>query len=265
MIALTEPTPLEAWRNRCGSQHRRCCPSRPLAAMGYLTNGPVIGGLIEIEKLLLVVLHDEQDDRGRQTLRLSGFSGAAVPWGVRWGGPERSQFYKDLLFQPRPCARGLRLDTASGGLLRLALQLDRDLERHVRYSRRCKREQVLLPHLWAGFRAAEAASFTGDGPELAAYCQRTGHAASDTFRALRRDYFGLVLYPFSWVSHHWQQAVAVFADLGRFPQRQVFPLQNPPEDLVGCQDAAEYDLWHSRFRMPAAKQSPDTATAVASA
>jgi hypothetical protein len=223
--------------------------------MGYLPHGPVIGGLIEIEKLVLVVLHDEQDDRRRQALRLAGFSGARIPWGVRWGGPELSKFYKNLLLQPMSGARGLRLDTASADLLRLALQMNRDLKRHIHYGRRCKRQRLLLPRLWAGFRAAEAAVITGDGPELAAYCQRTGQSPDHMLSTCRRNYFGLALYPFPWVSHHWQQVVEVFADLERFPRRQIFPLKNLPDDLVGCQGVAEHDFFHSRFRMPSTDQS----------
>jgi hypothetical protein len=64
---------------------------------------------------------------------------------------------------------------------------------------------------------------------------------------LRRDHLGLVLHPLAWVSHHWQQAVAVFADLEQFPRRQVFHLRQPSDDLVGFQNAAEFDFY-SRFR-----------------
>ena len=258
-------TPLEAWREQLGGPRRRTCPPRPLGAMGFLPHGPVIEGLIEIEKLVLVVLHDEQDDRGRQILRLAGFSGAPIPWGVRWGGHELSKFYKNLLLQPRPGARGLRLDTASADLLQLALQMDRDLQRHIHYGRRCKRQHLLLPRLWAGFRAAEAAMITGDGPELTAYCQRTGHSPDHMLRTCRRDYFGLALYPFPFVSHHWQKAVEVFADLERFPWRQIFPLENLPDDLVGCQGVAEHDFFHSRFRTPSTNQSADVVVVASSA
>jgi hypothetical protein len=49
------------------------------------------------------------------------------------------------------------------------------------------------------------------------------------------------------VSHCWQQAVAVFADLGRFPKRQVFAMHSPADDLVGHQGAAAFNFWNSRF------------------
>ena len=57
------------------------------------------------------------------------------------------------------------------------------------------------------------------------------------------------------MSHHWQQAVAVFADLERFPTRQVFALRTLPGDLVGFQDAAVFDFHNTRFR-PASGSLP---------
>ena len=40
----------------------------------------------------------------------------------------------------------------------------------------------------------------------------------------------------------------VFADLELFPRRQVFSLPNLPDDLIGFQDAVEFDLFGNRFR-----------------
>ena len=44
------------------------------------------------------------------------------------------------------------------------------------------------------------------------------------------------------------EAVAVFADLERFPRRQVFSLERLPGDLIGFEGAARFDFFHSRFR-----------------
>ena len=109
------------------------------------------------------------------------------------------------------------------------------------------RQQLRLPCLWAGFTPAQAVNITGDGPELAAYCRRTGKSAEHVMRHICREYYGLVLFPFAWVSHRWQDAVAVFADLERFPRRQVFSLTDPRQDLVGFDGVAEFDFVHSRF------------------
>ena len=105
-----------------------------------------------------------------------------------------------------------------------------------------------LPKLWAGFRGVDVENITGDGPELDAYCHRTGKSPSQSLQDIRREYFSLALYPLAWVSHHWEHAAAIFADLHRFPRRQVFPLHCPPSDLVGFQDAAEFNFYDSRFR-----------------
>jgi hypothetical protein len=264
MIASATPSPLDQWRQRFGGRRRQHARPRPAAALGYLTNGPVLDGLIEVEKLVLVLLHDEY--RGHQhALRLAGFTGACVPWGVQWGGPEHSRFLKDLRLQPVPQARGLRLDTNSDDLLRLGLQLDRELERHVRHAAVSVRQELRLPCLWAGFKPAQAVGLTGDGPELADYCQRTRRTAAQVMARLGREHYGLLIYPYPWVSHRWEQAVAVFADLARFPKRQIFALHRPADDLVGHQAAAEFDFLHSRFGHAARGRRKAASVAVANA
>ena len=249
MIATLEPSlsPLDCWRQRLGRRRPHAQP-RPMAALGYLANGPVTQGLIEIEKLTIVLLYDEPTAKGRHALRLAGYSAGRVPWGVRLGGGENCKFFKDLSLQPVPGARGYRLDVASAELLSLGLGLARELDRHARYRQRQVREQIRLPKFWAGFRAADAAKITGDGPELADYARRTGRRPDELMQHLRRSHYGLTVYPLAWVSHHWQQAVTVFADLERFPRQQVFWLHQLPGNLVGYQDAADYDFYQSRFR-----------------
>ncbi|MGA2620108.1 MAG: hypothetical protein ABSF26_21025 [Thermoguttaceae bacterium] len=71
MIAARQPTPLDQWRRRFGGRHRRAQP-RPFAAMGYLTDGPVVDNLIEIEKFTLVLLYDDPIRPGHCALRLAG-------------------------------------------------------------------------------------------------------------------------------------------------------------------------------------------------
>jgi hypothetical protein len=246
MILSQSPTPMDLWRERLGGRRRRNT-FRPLVAMGYLAQGPVIEGLIEIEKLLMVVLHDEPARRDQINLRLAGFVAQRVPWGVAWGGVDNCRFLKNLRLQPVPNGPGLRLSTTSTDLLRLGLQLDRDIELHVRYRRRLKRQQLQLPKLWAGFRGADVDKITGDGPELESYCCRTGRSPSQSLQRIRRQYFGLSIYPLAWVSHHWEQAVSVVADLDRYPKRQVFPLHRLPDDLVGFHGAAQFDFYNTRF------------------
>jgi hypothetical protein len=263
MIATCkQDSPLDQWRNRLGGRRRRTQP-RPLATLGYLVDGPVINSLIEVEKLTIILFYDELIRAGHCALRLAGYAGSRIPWGVRFGGPENCRFFKDLRLQPVPGGRGYRLDLADIELLALAVQLERELDRHARYQQHRVREQVRLPKLWAGFRPAEAANITGDGPELAAYAARAGKSPQRLLEHLRRERRGLVLHPLGWVSHHWQQAVAVFADLERLPQRQVFCLRRPHHDLVGFQDAAEFDftggLDRQRKRHPSRHPQPTIA------
>ena len=172
MIATLEPSsPLDQWRQRLGGRRHRHAHSRPLAALGYLANGPVIDGLIEVEKLTIVLLYTEQLHSGHCALRLAGYSGNRIPWGVRLGGAENCKFFKDLSLQPVPAARGYRLDLASTELLALGLGLERELDRHAHYRQREVRQYLQLPKLWAAFRPADEANITGDGPELAAYAE----------------------------------------------------------------------------------------------
>ena len=222
--------------------------------MGYLVNGPVMEGLVEVGNLILTVLHAHQVRPGQETLRLAGFAGTPARWGVRWGGADQRRFLKDLLLQPVPGGPGLRINVDRTDLLRLGLALERELDRRVRNPRLPIHRRILLPNLWAAFREADAAAVTGGGPELADYARQERRSADELLADFRRTQGGMVLYPLAWVSHHWQQAVTVFADLERFPRRQVFSIRRLPDDLVGFQAAAEFDF-HSRFR-PAARHRP---------
>jgi len=252
MIATAQQTPLDQWRRRFGGQQRRTGHPRRAAALGYMAHGPVENGLIEVGKLTLTILYAYQVRPWQRALRLAGFMGKPVPWGIRWGGPDQCRFAKDLLLQPVPGGPGLRLDAADAELLPLSLKLHDELVRAVR--RGLVRDRVQLPKLWAGFDPAIAPSIIGDGPELAAYAARTGRSPQDLLDRLRLDHSGLVLFPAAWTSHAWDKAVRVFADLERFPRRQVFQVEKLPDDLKGFQDAAEFDFSH--FHSGTSRPSP---------
>ncbi len=71
MIAtLASLSLLDQWRWRLGGRRHRRTQPRPLAAMGYLTNGLVIDGLIAVEKLCIVILCDEPIGPRHCALRL---------------------------------------------------------------------------------------------------------------------------------------------------------------------------------------------------
>ena len=234
---------------------RQSTSRRPLAALGSLVDGPIRNGLVELECLTLVVLYDEPIGHDQLALRLAGYSGTQVPWGVMWGGAEQSRFFKDLSLQPVPQGRGLRLDLARPRLLRIGLQLDRDLDRYARHPSLSPRPNLRLPCLWAAFKPEHAAGISGDGPELEAYARRMRKGIADAFSAVRRHHCGLTLHPLAWVSRYWERTATIFVDLARFPRRQVFRLEDLHGNLVGYQDAAEFDFLRSRFRREARQSS----------
>lgn len=243
MIAMCEqPSPLDQWRKRLGGRRYRRTEPRPLAALSYRTSGPVIDGLINIVHLHTVILYDVQLRAGHCALRLAGFAGAHVPWGVSFAGPDQSRFRKDLRLQPVPGGLGYRLDLADEELLVLGLGLERELDRCERFCQQRVRPRPVLPKLWAGFSPAEAKTITGAGPELEAYAARAGRSPRRLLQQLRREHLGMILYPLAWTSHHWEQAAAVFADLEDLPRRQVFRLKAMPDDLAGFHGASMYDF-----------------------
>lgn len=247
MIAPANSTLVDKWQQRIGRRRRTEQP-RMLAALGYLVVGSLVDNLVEIEKLVLVVQHDEILPNGRCALRMAGFSGTPVPWGVQWGGPDGSRLYKDLRLRPEPGARGLRLDAANEGLFELGLRLERDLQRFDRNGIEPAWRQFRLPTLWAGFTPSADVEVTGAGPELEATARHLRRTPAELFRETSRQYFQLSLHPLNWVSHEWERITAVFADLEGSPKRQVIAVQDPAAGLVGHYGAAAFDFYSSRFR-----------------
>ena len=87
-----------------------------------------------------------------------GTPAAASPGASAGAAPRTAGSSRTSCSSRCPTGRGYRLDLASTELLRLGLQLDRDLDRCARYRPRQVREQLRLPKLWAGFRPADAAT-----------------------------------------------------------------------------------------------------------
>lgn len=252
MAAADAASLVVRWRRQLADCSRRQDPRiQGLAALGYLANGPVQHGFIDIEHLVLVVLHAAP---ARRELPLVGFSAEPVEWGVAWGGPMRNPFFKDLALEPSDGAHGRRLDLSRSRLIELGLQLERDLRRAGRSRRLPLRRRVALPRLWAGVRITDARSLQGDGPEFAEACRQSGKAPRELFPQAARNHQGLKLLPLDWVSHRWQQFVGVFAEIGRFPQGQVFRLREAQRDLVGYRGASQFDFYESRFRRAHARQ-----------
>src|SRR3990170_4651956 len=180
MIAPPHVPLIKQWRRQVPRRRRDIQHRRPLGVLGYLTNGPTLDGMMEVEKVVLVVLYDEPVHVGPLCLRLAGFSGRPVPWGVCWGGRAGSKFFKDLRLQPAPQAQGRRMNADDTELLQLGLQLERQLQRHLRNRWLPINRQPELPPVWAGFRRPDARDIQGDGPELAAACRPEGKTTVQT-------------------------------------------------------------------------------------
>ena len=237
----------QQWQIQIGARRFRAAAPRGIGALSYMLHGPILNSLIKVEHLCLAVLYDDRSGHQCGPIRLAGFSGGRVPWGVSWGGAERNLFHKDLSLPPAHGGSGQQLNLSRAGLLQLGLQLDLLIKRRRRQRCSAVRRQPKLPKLWAAFCPEDAGSVFPDGPELAATVKRSGQSAESLLEANRRTCIGLTLFPLVWVSHHWQQAVAVFADLNRFPKRQVFLIGRLPEDLRGHTGTAQFDFSASRF------------------
>ena len=98
MIATLQSTPLDLWRRRFGGPQRRIDHPRRAAAMSYMVHGPVDNGLIEVSKLTLVILYACQVRSWQCALRLAGFSGKTIPWGVCWDGPINASSSRTFCF-----------------------------------------------------------------------------------------------------------------------------------------------------------------------
>jgi hypothetical protein len=238
---------MQQWQYQIGARRSRPSAPRKIGALSYIFNGPILNSLIKVEHLCLAVLYDDRSGHQCGPIRLAGFTGGRVPRGVFWGGVERNLFYKDLSLPPSQNGNGRRLNPDCSGLLPLGLQLDRLIERRRRQRYCAIRRLLKLPRLWAAFNPENAGSIFPDGPELAATVSRSGQSADSVLEADRRTHMGLTLLPLVLVSHHWQQTVAVFADLDGFPKRQVFRIPRVPEDFQGQSGPAQFDFSANRF------------------
>jgi hypothetical protein len=208
---------------------------------------------VEINSLLIFVLYEDEihhsggGARTRVALRLAAYRASRIAHGVLWGGTENSVLHKDLMLAPNAYARGQRIDIRKADLLRLGFDLDSWLSLAARHPG-LRRPHLRLPRLWAGFRSHIAADLQGEGPEFEKVCMRPGLDAKAALEASAQDFERLKLYPLSWISQRLDEAVAVFAQLGSIPKRQVAKVARFPEDLRGFWEASEFDFYSSRFR-----------------
>jgi len=242
------------WRHQIALRNWNLLPSNPrsCAAFGYTVSGRQAGDLVELDQFVAVVVHYVRPRNKSAIIRLTGFHGSTVPWGVKWGGLDASVFEKDLALEPRKNANGRRLELKQPHLIKVALQVDRKLWDAAATGRKSssRTQPLRLPKLWAAFDHATANHIDGAGPELQATCRRRRKTAHALMRQNRRRHLGYTLFPLNWVSQHWEEFAAVYVDLYRFPKVQVVV-----DELYGFRGACEFDFRRTRFTQRAPRRT----------
>ena len=125
---LKQHASLCRWHRQIASRDWRRLGTAPTdyAAVGYHLRNQAHGDLVRLGDLTMVVLAYERARDSTPAIRLSGFRGNQIPWGVEWGGTGNSVFEKNLNLRPARGARGHRLD-----FHRRLLRLGRNSDRRV--------------------------------------------------------------------------------------------------------------------------------------
>jgi hypothetical protein len=227
-------------------RHSVQCPGRQLAAVGYLTRGPVRNHLVRVEDLTLVAFYRPGPANRFHVGRLVACRGVRTRRGVSWSTDQRNASTTDvdlLRRRTRDCRRSR--DPVSA----LGQRLQRLLARYERFPQMPLRTTPQLPCLWAGFWPSVARRLQGGGPEFEAVCQQTATSPEQILHDSQRRHRHLVLYPLDWVSHHWRRAVSIFADLERFPQRQVIAMGGSTDGLQEYCGASHFDFSRGFYSM----------------
>lgn len=220
------------------------------AAASLIDQSGASPAFVDINNLLVVLVYEDcvaGTNDLHSPLRFVGYRVSRVPHGVRWGGADNNQLFKDLTLMPKLGARGQRIDRSKAELLRLALRLDRRLSRAARHPA-APRRGLRLPEVWAGFTYRDACDLQGEGPEFEMACRRQQAKPESAFRAAAIRTHGLMLFPLNWVSGQLERAAALFAKVTSSVQRQVFKVEEIPAGLRGFDGASEFDFYVSRFR-----------------
>jgi hypothetical protein len=190
----------------------------------------------------------------RSSLRFCMYVAKQVSHGVEWGGRNNSRLFKDLTLCPSRIAQGQRLGLSYERTLRLALELDRSLSRAA-CTPSIQDATMRLPRLWAGYRASYLSQLHGAGPEFEFECGQSRTSPENVLKSSERQFDGLTLLPLEFVSHQLDLAVTVYAEMRRFPLRQVFRIERFPDDLTGYWGATAFDFYGNRHRRYSAAAS----------
>ena len=238
---------LNQWQRQFSFRQKRG-GSRGIGALGWVVEGKQTGELVELERLLFVVVYDEQFASEKTAVRVGTYRASRIEHGVQYGGPANARLYKDMMLSPRPGGGHLRLDLYNMAVLDRALRLNRRIDVALRFQPRISRRGLRLPRLWAAFSPEVACGLAGSGPEFEALCGRFGVEPDLMLRKFERERDGLALYPLEWVSDRLAAASAVLVERTGFPSCQVFGVASPEVDLVGYSGAAAFDFYSYNFR-----------------
>lgn len=231
----------------------RIGPRMGLAAISFADRSKLHAPFTEIGSVHIFVMYEDAVRApdgtlsSRTPLRFGAYRASRVPHGVAWGGVANSALFKNVALSPQPQARGQRLDVDNAELLQIALDLDVLLWRASRHPG-LRRPKLRLPRLWAGFRTRDSVALKGEGPEFERQCKLCNTPSEILFERTLRCVDGLTLCPLDWVSGKLNRSVAIFAQTQGMPKRQVAPVGQPPDGLMGFQGASVFDFYNSRFR-----------------
>lgn len=217
------------------------------AAIGFFTWREQRPSLVELGRLILVVVHDERLPNGRLVIRVSGFKPNINRHGVTWASRENAVIYKDLRLKPCRNATGPQFDIRQQRLLRLALQLNEQLELTDGVHLGNTLSALIFPRLWAGFSSQVARSIVASGPEFEEHCKKLPLSPSAIQSTFTRHHLDRTLLPLEWVSDKLGQSTGLYAELDGVPPCQIVS-PDRHGNLRGYDGATEYDLFASRLR-----------------
>jgi hypothetical protein len=226
---------LRLWHRRigCNWRWRETRGPRPFAGLSYLVSGPVPADhLVELRRLTVVAVHDEFNADHRLSIRVRLYTNSITCDGVNWGGAAACQADKDLGLRPHNGARGRRFTFRHAELLALSTHLDQLMQLCSKYPFFPRRRAPQLPPVWAPVSRAVASHLSVAAPALA---------------RLGREKDGTILLPLESVLCCQEPVQHYYADLSRFPKRQVFAIEQPAFDLAGSVGPISFDFYSSRF------------------
>lgn len=234
----------------CLARWRRVVAAYPnagagLAALSFQSLKPPQDGLIPLQWISAALLCVEPARRKIRPLQFSFFGATAIPYGIEWGGVERSKLTKDLRLRPRMSAQGRRMDLTRVRTLHLGLDLYAAI---VSATENELMDHLQIPQCWMGFESGY--DVDAEGPEVVGMMHAVGMSSQQLMMRVKRQHDGLHLYPMEWTSHRWMDLKQIFVEIGSVPVIQVLRCTDPSETLVGYRGAVSFDFLSTAYPDP---------------